>query len=95
LQGSNDEDWVKFYAIPNYNYDIEAIQRGTNVDVVLDVYYEQADGALTNIYHRDNTSVGSGNREDADSSLLDHPAPGMYYVRVSPENSNAWGISSE
>ena len=55
---SNDEDWVKFYAISNYSYEIETIQPGTNVDTVLDVYYEKADGTLTNIVHRGRSSMG-------------------------------------
>ena len=92
FHGSNDEDWVKFYAISNFRYEIETIQLGANVDTVLDVYYELADGTLTNIDHRDNTSVGL---DEEEYTWLDNPASGMYYVRVSSGNSNAWGVSSE
>jgi Tol biopolymer transport system component len=92
---SNDEDWVKFYAISNYFYEIETIQLGSNVDTVLDVYYENADGTLTNIIDaedRDSTGVGMNQIE---ATSLDNPVPGMYYVRVSSGTSNAWGVSSD
>jgi hypothetical protein len=89
---SNDEDWIHFYAISNFIYEIETTQLGTNVDTVLDVYFEKADGTLTNIDHQDSAPVGL---DEEEITWLDQPAPGMYYVQVSSGNSNAWGVSSE
>ena len=92
---SNDEDWVYFYAASNFIYEIETIQQGANVDTVLDVYYRLADGTLTNITpeeDRDNYAVGQGEGESTD---LKYPTQGMYYVRISSGDPNAWGLSSE
>ena len=92
FHSSADEDWVKFYAIPNFSYDIEIVQLGTNVDTALDVYYENPDGTLTKIDHQDGSGVGL---DEIEATGLDEPTAGMYYVRVSSGNSNAWGASSE
>ena len=93
LHESHDEDWVKFYAFSNYTYEIETVQQGTNVDTVLDVYYEQLDGGkipiVTNVNRR---GKGVGTREWAE---LSNPVSGMYYVRVRSADSNAWGIASD
>ena len=95
FHSSNDEDWVCFYAASNFIYEIETIQRGENVDTVLEVFYELADGTLTNYTpeeERDITAVGQG---EGEITWLYHPTPGRYYVRVSSGDPNAWGVSSE
>ena len=42
-------DWVKFYAVSNFAYDIETYHYGTNTDTIIDIYYERPDGTLTNL----------------------------------------------
>ena len=88
---AGDHDWVKFYAISNYSFNIMTTHLGTNVDTVLDVYYENADNTLTKMIHRDRGGVGL---DQGESTALNNPDPGMYYVQVSSGNSNAWGVSS-
>ena len=92
---SNDEDWVYFYAVSNFIYEIETIQRGENVDTVLDVYYELADGTLTNITPEEDWDVMPEGPDDGEITWLEYPTPGRYYVRVSSGDPTAWGTSSE
>jgi len=46
---SNDTDWIRFYAVSNFVYDIETFHFGTHVDTVLNLFYELPDGTLTNL----------------------------------------------
>ncbi|MFH0908258.1 MAG: choice-of-anchor Q domain-containing protein [bacterium] len=85
LHTLNDEDWVWFYAQTNYVYDIETVHLGTNVDTVLDVYYLQPDGSLTNIDHIDDFG-----REEGELTGLNFPQEGMYFVQVSQYVTNTW-----
>ncbi len=89
---SNDCDWVKFLALANQVYEIETIQLGTNADTALDIYYERADGTLTNI-DADIDDSGAG-LDDGEYTRLDRPEAGMYYVRVRPATGANWGAGS-
>jgi len=50
FHSSNDVDYVKFYAVPGYLYEIKTTQQGTNVNTVLDVFWEQPDETLVQLY---------------------------------------------
>ena len=89
---SSDEDWVRFFATTNYTYEIRTMQLGTNVDTVLEIYYEEFDGTLTPVYTRDSNGKGRG---DGEYALMDHWPSGMYCVRVRPYDAASTGISSE
>ena len=83
IHSSNDVDWVRFYAVSNYSYEISAVQLGSNCDLVLDLYYELPNGSLSNVDHIDD--FGPGYLEE-EYTGLDFPTEGWYFVRVSATN---------
>ncbi len=89
---ADDVDWVKFFAVSNFVYTIETIHIGDGVDTVLDIYRELADGSLSHVEQVDNNADGLG---EGESTGLDHPESGMYYVRASHFNADEWGVGSE
>ena len=94
LHVSNDEDWVYFYAVTNYMFQIEAEQTGSNVDLRLDVYY--ATNLQQEVFRANDSGVGVGKSELV---MLDFKAwpnlpSGGYYVRVSSANPSTWGLDS-
>ena len=89
LDHADDVDWVRFYALSNLVYDIETLHLSTNVDTVLEVFYEQADGELLEVDRVDEFGV-----EEGELTGLDFPAEGFYYVVVSPFSSNGWAGAS-
>jgi len=94
---SNDWDWVKFYAVPGTAYDIEAMQVGTNIDLMLEVFYEHPDGTVSNIdfLTANYGSAGSGVVEWTAVDLpLDGLPHGMYYVLVRPQDEDLYGEDS-
>ncbi len=99
LHSSNDVDWVKFYAPAGEVFTIEAEQLGTNSDLTLEVYYEQADGKLTNLtwLARDESGVGQGEGETTVVNLKTDPSlePGLYFVRVGSADPTLYGPGSE
>ena len=74
----------------NSTYDIQTYQEGDAVDTVLDVYEQLGDGTLTNIIHANLEGAGSNIVESVQLTNAD----GMYYVRVSPADTNSWGAKS-
>ncbi|OGV40745.1 MAG: hypothetical protein A2X46_04115 [Lentisphaerae bacterium GWF2_57_35] len=87
-----DEDWVRFMVVSDLVYEVRATQLGTNVDTVMDIYYEYFDGTLTNVYHRDSTGSGRGQGEYA---LLSHWPSGFYCARIRPYSAEGTGAGSE
>ncbi len=99
---SGDHDWARFYfatnvpAVSNSQISIEVYQNGTNVNVALDVYYERADGSLSNYeVNIDFTTNGVGFGEDALISQAFGDPAGYYYVRVRPADTVSWGAESD
>ena len=90
-QGS-DEDWVRCFMSSNWVYEVRTVQLGTNVDTVIEIYYEAGDGSLTKVYTRDSNGKGRGEGEYA---LMDYWPSGMYCVRALPYDESGTGISSE
>lgn len=90
FHSSNDVDWVKFYAVSDFFYDIETFHYGASNDTVLNIYYELADGSLSNI----EANVDDSGFEDGELAGLDHPPNGWYYVEVSQISSNGWSPGS-
>ena len=90
---TGDEDWAWFYADSNDVYEVQTIQLGTNVDTVLEIYYQPGLGATpTQVYSRDDEAKGRGIGEYA---LMDHWTSGWYRVRVRPYDASVTGIGSE
>ena len=88
---SGDEDWVEFFVVTDFVYEVRTRQLGTNVDTVLDLY-KMADGVLTNVYHRDSQGSGRGKGEYA---LLDDWEAGTYFARVRPYAASQAGLDTE
>lgn len=94
-----DEDWVKFYAPTGLVFNIDATRLGTNSDLRLELYYELEDGSLELLdWTEDYNGAGSNVTK---SLFLDLKTtngcqcPGIYYVRVSSEDTNLFGSGSE
>lgn len=81
----SDEDWVSFYAVSNFVYDIETVHNGTNVDTLVDLYRQMPDGVLTNVDSVDLFGVADG-----ELAGLDFPANGYYFVRVRQYPAAEW-----
>lgn len=89
---SNDVDWVKFYCLTNFLYEISTTQVGTNVDTVLDVYQELPDGTLNHMFTEDSEGKGTNYGEMA---WLTNPQAGIYYMKVSGHGPDEYGADSE
>ncbi len=96
---SNDVDWIRFYVVTGQNYTVEVAQQGENVDVLLDLYYEQPDGTPVAVY-LDEDETGPGDLGESlpldfltDTNLVE----GFYLLRVSlsPDFPEAWGADSD
>jgi len=98
FHAQSDEDWIRFFAVSGIVFSVEARQMETNVDVRLEVFYEKADGALTQLAFltRDEYGKGAGLVEAANVDFTAFPElkPGMYYVRVSSAAADGWGWDS-
>ena len=87
----DDVDWVQFFAATGFTYQIDADWVGTNVNCVLDAYYETpADGRLIHQWRVDNKGI-----EETETAYLDISEPGMYYIQVSSPESTSGGESTE
>ena len=84
-----DTDWVRFYALSEYVYDIETFHFSTNIDTVLDLYRQEADGTLTHVDHLDEFGFDEG-----ELTGLDFPQDGIYYLQVSQFQTNGSGPGS-
>lgn len=91
IHAAGDEDWVEFFVVTDFVYEVRARHLGTNVDTVLDLY-RVSDGVLTNVYHRDAQGAGAGQGEYA---LLEHWAAGTYLARVRSYSPSQAGIGTE
>jgi hypothetical protein len=79
LHSSNDTDWVRFYAVSNALYDVETVQLGSSpgADSVIEIFREEAGGALTPIEVVDEFEF-----EQGELTGLDFPEEGFYLVKV-------------
>ncbi len=100
FHSSTDEDWVKFYAPTGWIFNLDATQRGTNSDLVLDLYYEHSNGRLVWVDSMDDPLGGTGSNiterlivdlKTGQSGFL----PGMYYLRISSYSPDLHGPGSE
>jgi len=96
----DDEDWVYFYGNPGLSFEILAEQVGTNINLQLEVYYQQSDGTFSNLEYlaRNDVALGTNVSEETYVDFLNYPEdflPGYYYVRVFSADTNCWGESSE
>jgi hypothetical protein len=94
LHRSGDEDWVRFFAVSNWQYQIETEHWGTNVDTALEVYRQLEDGTLSNLTTVAVDAWGTG-EDGGEMTWLDYPGAGIYWVRVASGDTNAWGVGSE
>ncbi len=98
-----DEDWIRFYAAKGqaHNfYEIDATQIGSNVDLRLDVYYEEPDGTISNLdFWADDFLTGAGVTETVSLDFATWPElpEGFYYIRASASTNSpdAWGPDSD
>jgi hypothetical protein len=82
---TGDVDWVRFYAVSNYAYDISTFPLSTNCDTILSLYREETNGALTLL-----DSVDDFGSDDGELLGLDFPSNAFYAVRVTPYLTNDW-----
>ena len=97
---ADDEDWVRFYAVRGEGHDVYAvnvIQQGTNSNVQLELYYEYADGTLSNVDRVDYGPPGPGTEKTIGVNFATQPElpDGFYCVRITPLNPAAWGLGSD
>lgn len=74
-----DEDWVRFFLVTNFIYDIETYHLSTSLDTVIDLYRELSDGTLEALDHIDEEGHESG-----EYTGLDYPSSGWYWARITP-----------
>ncbi|GEM_PF-1096300 len=91
LHVAGDEDWVEFFVITDFVYEVRTRQLGTNVDTMLDLYRVE-DGVLTNVVSRDSQGAGAGAGEYI---LLDHEPAGRYVARVRAYGAGQAGPGTE
>ena len=77
IHASNDVDWVFFTAYSNFLYDIETVHGTNQIDTVLTLYRRETNGLLTQIDTIDEFGYDQG-----EIMGLDHPALGLYYIKV-------------
>ncbi len=78
LHAGGDVDWVRFYAVSNYVYEIETYHLSTNLDTVVELFQVTAGGELVSIDYVDDEGRSLG-----EYTGMDHPAEGFYYLKVS------------
>jgi Peptidase C13 family len=89
-----DEDWIRFYAVSGQVYEITAEQQGENIDLALDLYFEESDGSLTPV-DLGVDLFGSGIGEFEQTSVLSNAPSGFYLIRVFSADSNLFGADSD
>ena len=94
FHSSNDVDWVKFYALTNYVYEIKIDQIGTNVNTSFNVYRELLDGSLTNMGDMATDLEGKGTNA-VEIALMVYPEAGIYYVAVEAFGDDEYGPGTE
>ncbi len=85
LHVSNDVDWIRFFAQTNFALEMAAVQLGTNVDLVMELFFENADGELVLL-----DSVDSLYADDDEYLYFSVPTNGFYYVRISQYRDGEW-----
>lgn len=80
-----DADWVSFYAVSNLVYDIETRHQGTNLDTVVDLYFQADDGTLQLL-----DSVDLFGATDGELAGLDFPRSGFCLVHVRQYPRSLW-----
>jgi hypothetical protein len=86
---AGDEEWMQFLAVPDADYEIAITQAGGQVDTVLEVYYQLADGSLSNVSGTVNAfgrGIGLG-----ESYLLSAPPAGIYFARITYVDQGVYG----
>ncbi len=78
LHGGADVDWVRVYLVPDFAYDIDAVQVSAGLDIVMDLYRALPDGTPELIERVDLGGAGV-----SEHTFLDFPESGFYYVRLS------------
>ena len=81
LHNTSDEDWTCFYAVSNFLYDLETVHLTNQFDSILELYLPDTNGALHLVDRVDEYGY-----EQGELMGLDHPADGLYYLRVSSTN---------
>ncbi len=98
LHTSNDVDWVQLFVPPDETIQISARQVGTNVNLMLEVFYRTPDGIITNIDWLTAADQDEGSEvveaTDIDLKTYSELQPGFYYVRVQPEDPAFTGAES-
>ncbi len=76
---ASDEDWVRFFLVTNFTYDIETYYTSENLDTVLTLYRERPDGLLEPL-----DTIDEEGRDQGEYSGLDFPASGWYWAQITP-----------
>jgi len=83
FHSASDTDWVCFYLVPDFVYDIETYHHSEILDTVLDLYRELPDGTLELLDHVDEEGSDLG-----EYTGLDYPSSGWYWAHISPYDGN-------
>ena len=94
VENSNDVEWVKFFAIPDFDYEISTCQLGKEVDTILDVYVQLSDGTLSNVVANVNIN-GPGPVGVGETVVLNAPQAGYYFVLVSYVDMGEFGEDTD
>ena len=92
IHAAGDEDWIAFILTTNDILEMRTRQLGTNVDTVLDIYFRDRDGVLSNVVHKDVWTTGRG---DGESYLLENQPDGVYLARVRAYSPSQAGPGTE
>lgn len=88
----NDEDWVKFEAVPAQSYTVEVKNHGDNTDIVIELYaYEnslirksrRSDPAVSLLKTENSKGIG----ED-ETMIWESPLEGTVYVKITNSNDS-------
>ncbi|MEO5331963.1 MAG: Ig-like domain-containing protein [Magnetococcus sp. YQC-5] len=85
---ANDVDWVRFYAVKDVTYAIEAFNLGKNADVILELF--EADGVTPAMKAVNDHAFGG-----TEKITLVAPKDGIYLLKVSQFGSNIFGADTE
>ncbi|MEO5332347.1 MAG: tandem-95 repeat protein, partial [Magnetococcus sp. YQC-5] len=85
---ANDADWIKFYALKDVTYAIEAINLGKNADMVLELFDADGVTALTKAVNDKGPGV--------DEKITFTPTKdGVYFVKASQFGNNIFGADTD
>ena len=93
-----DEDWVRIFVPPRGVFEIYVEQLTADIDAQVEVYYENFNGAISNVPYLSVDDFGTGIGEEEYTYvdlLLDTELPwGYYLVRVFTGDTNVFGIGA-